>query len=76
MSGEGIPKIHRVKTRRLIEDIAFKLAEMDGFRVAPTAFEFLQVEPYLRDTINPRSIGYVIRAIEILKIVKGQRQWD
>lgn len=73
MNSGHIPKIHRFKTRRVIEDIAFKLVEMDGFKVAPTEFEWLQIEPYLRDTINPRSIGYVLRAIEILKIVKDHR---
>jgi hypothetical protein len=70
MSGEGIPKIHRLKTRKLIEEVAVKLAEMDGFKTSSRAFEWIAIEPYLRDTVNPRSSGYVIRAIEILKIVK------
>jgi hypothetical protein len=66
-----IPKIHRAKTRKIIQSVASKLAEMDGFKIVdPKAFEWLQIEPYLRDPVNPRLVGYVFRAIEILKIVK------
>lgn len=72
MTGKGIPKIHRTKTRKTLETLARKLAEMDGYKATPTAFHWLQIEPYLRDTVNPRSVHYMVRAIEVYKIMKSQ----